>query len=107
MGIPIITYTVKLAEVNPEGRYAVAVRRAEDLVETIKVAMPAAISVLEETNHPRRASLDGIFRGGEGQRRAVEQGDHPGGPEEDRAGRLAHHREEDVHTEAPGEGGDL
>jgi electron transfer flavoprotein alpha subunit len=63
LGIPIITYTVRVEEVNPKERFAVAVRKAEDLVETIRVSMPAAISVLEETNHPRRATLDGIFRG--------------------------------------------
>ena len=62
MGIPIITYTIKVEEVNSKERFAVAVRKAEDLVETIKVSMPAAVSVLEETNHPRRATLDGIFR---------------------------------------------
>jgi electron transfer flavoprotein alpha subunit len=62
MGVPIITYTVKVEEVNPKDRYAVAVRRTEEMAETVRVAMPAAISVLEETNHPRRATLDGILR---------------------------------------------
>jgi len=62
MGVPIITYTVKVEEVSPQGKYAVAVRRTEDMVETVKVSMPAAISVLEETNHPRRATLDGILK---------------------------------------------
>ena len=65
MGIPIVTYTVKVKEVSLKERYAVAERRAEDLVETIRVTMPAAISVLEETNHPRRATLEGILRGKE------------------------------------------
>jgi electron transfer flavoprotein alpha subunit len=63
MGMPIITYTTKVEKVDPKERSVVAVRRADDLVETVRSSMPAAVSVLEEANHPRRATLEGIFRG--------------------------------------------
>jgi len=62
LNLPIITYTVKLEEVNVRNRRVVAVRKADDMVERVEVPLPAAFSVLEEINRPRRASIEGILR---------------------------------------------
>jgi len=68
LGIPIITYTTRIVKVDPQERLVVAVRRADDMRETVKVPMPAAISVVENVNRPRRAPIEGILRA---QRREV------------------------------------
>jgi len=62
LGIPIITYTTRILTVDPQGRTVVAVRRTDDMTETMKVPMPAAVSVFENVNKPRRASIEGILR---------------------------------------------
>jgi electron transfer flavoprotein alpha subunit len=62
LGIPIITYATHIVKANPEERTVVAARRADDMTETVKVSMPAAISVVENVNRPRRATIDGILR---------------------------------------------
>jgi len=62
LGIPIITYTTRIVKLDPQERVVVAVRRADDMTETVEVPMPAAISVVENVNRPRRAPIEGILR---------------------------------------------
>jgi electron transfer flavoprotein alpha subunit len=62
LGIPIITYTTRIVKVDPDERSLVAERKADDMTETVKVPMPAAISVVEKVNKPRRAPIEGILR---------------------------------------------
>jgi electron transfer flavoprotein alpha subunit len=62
LGIPIITYTTRIVKLDPRERTITAVRRADDMIETVKVPMPAAVSVVENVNRPRRASIEGILR---------------------------------------------
>ncbi len=61
MDVPIITYTKRIAKVDPQGRTVLAVRKADEIVETVQVSLPAAVSVLEEVNKPRRATIQGIL----------------------------------------------
>ena len=62
LGIPIITYATHIVKANPKEQTVVAARRADEMMETVKVSMPAAISVVENVNKPRRATIDGILR---------------------------------------------
>ena len=62
LGIPIITYTTRIVKLDPRERTITTVRRADDMIETVKVPMPAAVSVVENVNRPRRASIEGILR---------------------------------------------
>jgi electron transfer flavoprotein alpha subunit len=62
LGIPIITYTTRIVKADPKEQIIVAARRADDMIETVRVSMPAAISVIENVNKPRRATIDGILR---------------------------------------------
>jgi electron transfer flavoprotein alpha subunit len=62
LGIPIITYTARIVELDLQGRTLVAVRKADEMIETVKVSLPAAVSVIEKVNRPRRASIEGILR---------------------------------------------
>jgi electron transfer flavoprotein alpha subunit len=61
LGIPIITYMTRIVKVDPNERSLVAERKADDMTETIKVPMPAAITVIEKVNKPRRAPIEGIL----------------------------------------------
>jgi len=62
LGIPIITYTTRLVKLDLQERSLVAVRKADEIVETVKASLPAAVSVIEKVNRPRRASIEGILR---------------------------------------------
>ncbi len=62
LGIPIITYTTRIVGLDLKERTVMAVRRADEMTETVKASMPAAISVVENMNKPRRATIDGILR---------------------------------------------
>ena len=60
--IPIITYTTRIVKLDVQERSLVAVRKADEMIETVKVSLPAAVSVVEKVNKPRRASIEGILR---------------------------------------------
>lgn len=62
LNIPIITYTTRLVKLDLQERTMSAVRRADDIIETVKVPLPAAISVVDDVNKPRRATIEGILR---------------------------------------------
>jgi len=60
--IPIITYTTRVVKLDLQERSLVAVRKADEIVETVKASLPAAVSVVEKVNRPRRATIEGILR---------------------------------------------
>jgi electron transfer flavoprotein alpha subunit len=62
LGIPIITYATRLVKLDLQERSLVAVRKADEIIETVKASLPAAVSVIEKVNKPRRASIEGILR---------------------------------------------
>jgi len=62
LGIPIITYMTRIVKVDPNKRSLEAERRTDDMTERIEVPMPAAITVIEKVNKPRRATIEGILR---------------------------------------------
>jgi electron transfer flavoprotein alpha subunit len=62
LGIPIITYSTRIVDLDLQGRTLSATRKADELVETVKVTLPAAVSVVEKVNRPRRATIDGILQ---------------------------------------------
>ena len=62
LGIPIITYASRVVKLDLQERSLVAVRKADEIVETVKTSLPAAVSVIEKVNRPRRASIEGILR---------------------------------------------
>lgn len=61
LGIPIITYATRIVELDLRKRTLSATRRADEIVETVKVSLPAGVSVVEKVNRPRRATIDGIL----------------------------------------------
>ena len=60
--IPIITYTTRIVQLDLQKRILSATRKADEMVETVEVPLPAAVSVVENVNRPRRATIDGILR---------------------------------------------
>ena len=62
LAIPIITYATRIVRVDLRERILVAVRKADEMTETVKVSLPAAVSVVEKVNKPRRATIEGILR---------------------------------------------
>jgi electron transfer flavoprotein beta subunit len=63
-GIPCVTYVRKIVEVKEEdGKTCITVERLlEEGVETVKVQLPAVITVVKEINEPRIASLKGRMK---------------------------------------------
>jgi len=60
--IPIITYTIKIEELNLEKGYIIGVRKVYDGLERVKATLPAALSITEEANTPRIPTIDDIIR---------------------------------------------
>jgi len=61
-GIPIITYTIKIEEINLEKGYIIAIRKVYDGLEKVKATLPAALSITEEANSPRIPTVQDIIR---------------------------------------------
>ncbi len=61
-GIPIITYTYKIEEINLEKSYIIARRKVYDGYERVKASLPAALSIIEEANTPRTPTITDIIR---------------------------------------------
>lgn len=61
LGIPIVTYTNRIVKLDLQERSLVAIRNAGDMIETVKVSLPAAVSVVEKVNRPRRATIEGLL----------------------------------------------
>jgi len=61
-GIPIITYTFSIDEVNLEEKYIIARRKVYDGIEKVKATLPAALSIIEEANKPRNPKISDIIR---------------------------------------------
>ena len=62
LGIPVITYATRIVKLDIHERTLSASRKADEIIETVKVPLPAAVTVMEEVNKPRRATIDGILR---------------------------------------------
>lgn len=61
-GIPIITYAIRIDELNLENGYIIATRKVYDGSEKVKAKLPAALSITEEANTPRIPKIDDIIR---------------------------------------------
>jgi electron transfer flavoprotein beta subunit len=62
MGIELLTYVSKIVEVDFAKRRLVVERRAEGGVQVLETALPALITMLEDTNELRFASLPDMLR---------------------------------------------
>lgn len=62
LGVQLLTYVSKVADVALERREIVVHRRAEGGVQVLKTAMPCLITVLEGTNEMRFATMTNMFR---------------------------------------------
>ncbi len=61
-GIPIVTHVTSIEDLDPEKRTITVKRRFEDGVEVIRSSMPVALTIHEDMNEPRKATIDGILR---------------------------------------------
>ncbi|MFZ8849933.1 MAG: FAD-binding protein [Thermoproteota archaeon] len=61
-GIPIITYTYSIDEINLEKGYVIATRKVYDGKEIVKATIPTAFSIIEEANKPRIPSIKDIIK---------------------------------------------
>jgi len=57
MGLQLLTYVARIVETDPVGRSITVERRAEGGVQLLKTALPCLITMLENTNELRFASL--------------------------------------------------
>ena len=62
LGIELLTYVSKIVEVDFAARRLVVERRAEGGVQVLRTVLPALITVLEDTNELRFASLPDMLR---------------------------------------------
>ncbi|MFQ5997754.1 MAG: FAD-binding protein [Candidatus Bathyarchaeia archaeon] len=62
LGIPIITYAVKIEKLDLEKKFIEARRRVDEGVELIRSSLPVALTMTEEASKPRQASIDGVLR---------------------------------------------
>jgi electron transfer flavoprotein beta subunit len=62
MGIELLTYVSKLVDIDFTQRTLVVERRAEGGVQVLKTVLPALITMLEDTNELRFASLPDMLR---------------------------------------------
>ncbi len=58
----MLTYVIRIREVNPEGRYIVVERKVEGGRQVVRSALPALLTVEKELNELRHASLPGMLR---------------------------------------------
>jgi len=61
LGVQLLTYVSRIVEVNLTGRSIIVERRAEGGVQVLKTALPCLITMLENTNEMRFASLPGMI----------------------------------------------
>lgn len=62
MGIELLTYVSRIVEVDLSSKKLVVERRAEGGVQRLQTALPALITMLEDTNELRFASLPDMLR---------------------------------------------
>ena len=60
--IPIVSNITKIENVDLESRTIIARHRFDDGIETVKAKLPAVLTVTEETNKPRKFTLDGMLK---------------------------------------------
>jgi len=62
LGVPQITYALRIVEVDLDGRRVVVERRLEKGIETVEAPLPALLTCVEEMNEVRYASLPNLIR---------------------------------------------
>lgn len=62
LNLQLLTYVSRIAEVDLDGRGIVVERRAEGGVQVLKTRLPALITMLENTNEMRFASMPDMIR---------------------------------------------
>lgn len=62
LGLQQLTYVWKIENIDLAGREIVVQRRAEGGVQMLKTALPALITMLEDTNEIRFGTMDDAFR---------------------------------------------
>ncbi|PZN08368.1 MAG: electron transfer flavoprotein subunit beta [Bacillota bacterium] len=62
LDIPVLTYVIRIREVNPQGRYIVVERKVEGGRQVVRSTLPALLTVEKELNELRYASLPGMLR---------------------------------------------
>ena len=62
LGLNQLTYVWKIESLDIDSREIVVQRRAEGGVQTLKTALPALITMLEDTNEIRFGTMDDAFR---------------------------------------------
>jgi electron transfer flavoprotein alpha subunit len=60
--IPIISNVTKIEKIDPEYKILVAKHRFDDGIETVKAKLPAVLTITEETNKPRKFTIDGMLK---------------------------------------------
>jgi len=58
LGLQLLTYVSRIADVDPAGRSIRVERRAEGGVQVLQTTLPALVTMLENTNEMRFASLE-------------------------------------------------
>ena len=62
LDIPVLTYVIRIREVNPESRTIVVERKVEGGRQVVRSTLPALLTVEKELNELRYASLPGMLR---------------------------------------------
>ena len=62
LNIPIISNVIKIERIDPDTRTVVAKHRFDDGIETVKARFPAALTITEEANKPRKFTVEGMLR---------------------------------------------
>ncbi len=62
LGIPAVAYTDKIVDINTETKTVKLIKRTEFDKETIEVKMPLVVTMLEDSNEPREATLEGMIK---------------------------------------------
>jgi len=60
--IPIVSNIIRIERIDFASREIVAKHRFDDGIETVKATLPAVLTITEETNKPRRYTLEGMLR---------------------------------------------
>lgn len=60
--IPIVSNVTRIERIDFASREIVAKHRFDDGIETVKATLPAVLTITEETNKPRRYTLEGMLR---------------------------------------------
>lgn len=62
LDIPVLTYVIRIREIDPEKRHIVVERKIEGGRQVVRAKLPALLTVEKELNELRYASLPGMLR---------------------------------------------